>query len=419
MRQAKRRANTILAVAAGLFIVALVLKYYYPGNKLAAAFLIINEASLAGGVADWFAVTALFRKPLGFPYHTALVPRNRERIIVALTQAIEQDFFNKQSIKDRISRANILDKLLQYAEKSTSKERVKIVLDKLILELAQTIDAESVGRYGERLLKIIFRRQSAAPQAAALLRGVLQGKKGEEFYLAVLNELASIVREEKTKDIIYNYLKQFKKSTARKNWLASLITGVLEGLDGINLEDAATALQQELIRTIDEVAEPEHPVRQWFLTELTKIAENLETSEWAVIIDEWKNDQLDRLSLAEPLTALTQAILAAVRQPSAYRDSVVDWLASQLESYWHRFKNSNDLQSQAEIYLKTLLVDILDKEHSLVGQVAGSALRKLSDEELIKFIEDKAGEDLDWIRINGVIVGGLIGLILAVFKCLV
>lgn len=419
MRPVKRQANTVLAVAAGLFAGALAFKYYYPGNELAAALLMISEASLAGGVADWFAVTALFRKPLGFPYHTALVPRNRERIIVALTHTIEQDFFNKQSIAERLNQVQILDKLTAYAGTYISKASVRAVLDKLLAELAQTIDPGAVGRYGERLLKIILRRQSAAPQAAALLRWTLQEEKGGDFYTAVVNELAVMVRQEGTKAAIYNYLEQLKRKTAKKNWLASLVTEVLEGMDGINLDDAATALHEELIRTIDEIAGPEHPMRQWFQEELKEVTVNLETPEWAAIIDEWKNGQLVRLSLAGPLTALAQAILETFKQPSAYRNSVADWLAGQLASYWQRLKESPLRQKQAEIYLKALLADIMDKEHSLVGQVAGSALRKLSDEELIQFIEDKAGEDLDWIRINGVIVGGLAGLVLAVIQWLV
>lgn len=419
MRPVKRQANTVLAAAAGLFAGALTLKYHYPGNELAAALLTISEASLAGGVADWFAVTALFRRPLGFPYHTALVPRNRERIIEALTRTIEQDFFNKQSIAKRIHQVDILDKLTAYAGTHMSKAGVRTVLDTLLAELAQTIDPGAVGKYGERLLKIILRRRSAAPQAAALLRWTLQEEKGGGLYTAVVNELAVMVRQEGTRETIYNYLEQLKQETAQKNWLASLVTGVLEGMDGINLEDAATALHEELIRTIDELAGPEHPVRQWFQEELEEVAVNLETPEWAAIIDDWKNGQLARASLAAPLTTVVQAILEAFKRPSAYRDSVVDWLASQLASYWQQVKESTLLQQRAETYLKTLLTDIFDKEHSLVGQVAGSALRKLSDEELNQFIEDKAGEDLDWIRINGVFVGGIAGLVLAVVQWLI
>ncbi len=419
MKPVKRQANRVLAAAAGLFAGALALKYHYPGNELAAALLTISEASLAGGVADWFAVTALFRRPLGFPYHTALVPRNRERIIEALTRTIEQDFFNKQSIADRIHQVNILDKLTAYAGTRISKAGVRTVLDTLLAELAQTIDPGAVGKYGERLLKVILRRQSAAPQAAALLRWTLQEEKGGELYTAVVNELAVRCAQEGTREAIYNYLEQLKQNTAQKNWLASLVTGVLEGMDGINLEDAATALHEELIRTVDELAGPEHPVRQWFQEELKEVSVNLETPEWAAIIDDWKNGQLARASFAGPLTAVVQAILEAFKRPSAYRDSVADWLAGQLASYWQQVKESTLLQHRAETYLKTLLTDIFNKEHSLVGQVAGSALRKLSDEELNQFIEDKAGEDLDWIRINGVFVGGIAGLVLAVVQWLV
>ncbi len=419
MRAGKQRANMVLAVVFGLFVVALALRYRYPGNELTAALLTVTEASLAGGVADWFAVTALFRKPFGFPYHTALVPRNRERIIEALTRAIEQDFLSKESIKARLDQVNMLDKLIVYAKTYDVRTSVRSAINKLLAELGDTIDPSAVGKYGERLLKVMLKRHSVAPHASALFRWVLQEERGEELYTAVVKELAVMVRQDKIRNIIYNYLEQLKQKTAQKNWLSSVITGLMESIDGINLDDAAAVLHQELIRTVDELVEAEHPVRLWFQDELKDIAQKLEMTEWETMVNDWKDGQLARFALAEPLTVLAEAVLAALKQPSSYRNSVNEWLIDQMEGYWKRFKESAALQSQAETYLKTLLVRIIDQEHSLVGKVASSALHKLSDEGLIEFIEDKAGDDLDWIRINGVIVGGGAGLVLAGVRLLV
>ena len=116
-----------------------------------------------------------------------------------------------------------------------------------------------------------------------------------------------------------------------------------------------------------------------------------------------------RLELAQPIGVLADTVLTACKQPTVFREQVVDWLTDQLASYWQQFKENQALQSRAEDYLKMLILLVVEQEHALIGKIARRSLSKLSDEDLNQFIEDKAGEDLDWIRINGVMIGGLVG----------
>ncbi|HWR41871.1 DUF445 domain-containing protein [Sporomusa sp.] len=419
MRAVRGRANQALAAAAGLFVIALALTSSYPGNWWTNALLTVAEASLAGGVADWFAVTALFRRPLGFPYHTALIPRNRERLIEGLARAVEKDFLSKESINVRLIEANIIKQVLTHTESISIRPFIRQAADKLIDGLVQTFNPDTAVKYSERMIKLVLKHQSAAPHAEDVVRWSLEQGRGRQIYLAIIGELAILAREEKTRDTIFLYLEQVKQKTAKKNWLSAMVTGFMETIDGINLTDAADALHQELIKTVDELQDEDHPVRHWFEDQLSELTMRLETPEWETAINGWKDSLVTRISLTEPLTALIQAVLNALRQPSEYRHYVAEWLAGHVESSWEQFKQSPTMQMQAETYVKVLIRNMIDNEHHLVGKVASRALQKLSDEDLNRFIEDKAGEDLEWIRINGVIVGGLAGLGLAVFKALV
>lgn len=418
MRTARKRANVVLSAAAGLFVAALLLKQIYPNHWLASAFLTVTEASLAGGVADWFAVTALFRRPLGFPYHTALIPRNRERIIQALAHTIEQDFLNKQAIKERLQQVQFINKLLVYAEGYEMSSIIREMVDRLVKEIAENIEPEVVGRYGERILKLVLKRQPVAPEAAEMLRWLFEQGRAGEFYTAVHQEISGIVRQDKTRKAILSYLEQIKQKTAQKNWLSSLITGFMETIDAINLEDAATALHQELIKTVDDLEAADSPLRLWFQEELQAVSTRLQTPEWEHIINNWKDGLLNRIDLTEPISLLAFNLRQTLMQPSDFRSNTALWLAEQIENYWLRFKESTELQNQAEEYIKNLLAAMLDQEHHLVGDVASHALSKLSDDDLNKFIEDKAGQDLDWIRVNGVVVGGLAGIGLVAIRLL-
>lgn len=418
MKSVKRRANAVLAAAASLFVVALAVKVNYPHSVLATAFLTMTEASLAGGVADWFAVTALFRRPLGFPYHTALIPRNRERVISALVKAVEQEFLSKESIKARINQVKLLDKIIDYSRNTALRPVVRSLMERAIIELAETLDPHDIGRLGEKIGKLLLQRQSLVPYVVAGVSWVLQQGKDKEIYVAVIDKVAKLIRRPQTSDAIYRYLEEVKEKTTSKNWLSSLITGFMELTDGINLPDAADALQQELIKAVDDLRSEQHPMQLWFQEELATIAMRMETPEWQLAIDNWKNDLLCRLELAEPLGVLADTVLTACKQPTIYREQVVDWLTDQAASYWHQFKDNKALQNRAEDYLKMLLLLVVEQEHGLIGKIASRALNKLSDEDFNKFIEDKAGEDLDWIRINGVMIGGLVGTGLALVMML-
>lgn len=418
MKTVRRRANVVLAAAAALFGIALTLKVNYPYSPLATAFLTITEASLAGGVADWFAVTALFRKPLGFPYHTALIPRNRERVISALVKAIEQEFLSTQAIKARIDQVHLLEKIIAYSKGTPMRPLVRPLIEKAVAGLVESLDPNTIGKLGERVVKLLIKRQSLVPYVAAGIARVLEQGKGTEVYLAIIDKIAVLIERQETREAIYHYLEEVKEKTAAQNWLSSLITGFMELTDGINLEDAADALQQELITAIAELRQEQHPVQLWFEKELATIAIKLETPEWQEAIDTWKDDLLNRLELAQPIGALADTVLAVCKQPTVYREQVVDWLTEQAGSCWRQFKENKALQSRAEDYLKMLILLVVEQEHALIGKIARRSLTKLSDEDLNQFIEDKAGEDLDWIRINGVIIGGLVGAGLALAKLL-
>ena len=91
-------ADTTLVCAAACFLMAVGFKIVYADSILAEGFLFVTEAAMVGGIADWFAVTALFKKPLGFPFHTAILPRRREDFVKASVQMVQKEFFSRRTL---------------------------------------------------------------------------------------------------------------------------------------------------------------------------------------------------------------------------------------------------------------------------------------------------------------------------------
>ncbi|BBB90864.1 MAG TPA: DUF445 domain-containing protein [Methylomusa anaerophila] len=424
----KQKANIILALAFLVFSLAVAVKYYYPAGFWARLLLTVAEASLVGGIADWFAVTALFRKPLGFPYHTALIPRNRQRIIAALANAVERDFLSKESIKARLEKARVMEWIIKQADSRRTGVRLRRFISQIVEEAIATINPAVVGKYLNQAIKNALKSQPIATYAAAGARWAQGEDKDRLLYEAILDELIELVRDSKTREAIFFYLEGIKQKEANKTWLASVLTGVMEQTDSLNLVDAAIALQNEIIIALAEMrVEQNHPIWLWFREELTVVVENLETNEnWIAATDLWKDGVLNRIDLSEPLAAAAASALHSLggSQTAApagsvsrgdSRQFIVDSIMTEIEKYWEKFKNNRKMMNQVETYIRELILQIVDNEHHLIGEAVQTALNRLTDEDLNYFIEDKAGDDLQWIRINGVVVGAVVGLFLTLF----
>ena len=105
-------ADTTLLCAALFFLMAVGFKITFPGNVFAEGFLFVTEAALVGGIADWFAVTALFKKPLGFPFHTAILPRRRKDFVKASVVMVQQEFFSRRTIFKKLGDFKLMPRIV-------------------------------------------------------------------------------------------------------------------------------------------------------------------------------------------------------------------------------------------------------------------------------------------------------------------
>ena len=108
------KADKTLLAAFVIFVFALALHLDRPQNLVAGGFLFCAEAALVGGIADWFAVTALFKKPLGFPYHTAILPRRRPQFVKACVTMVQREFFSRRKIFYHLEKFHMLPLLLAW-----------------------------------------------------------------------------------------------------------------------------------------------------------------------------------------------------------------------------------------------------------------------------------------------------------------
>ncbi len=406
----RRRANRVLGLVFCLFAAAAGGKYLYPDNIAARLLLIVAEAALVGGIADWFAVTALFRRPLGFPWHTALIPASREKIIVAIAAAVQNELLSKESIKQRLAGVRLVDLVIKWLE----EEDRQALLPGLAARYAQAawdnIDIPAVARFGQKWLKASLHEADLSAYGRQGLAWALAAGRADRLIGHLLAALTAAVNQDSTRHAIERHLTRYSR-TAAQNWWQKLVLSLAEATDTVNLSEAAAVLHAELLLILRDLAVDDHPVRVWARARLAAAAARLEDDPgWAADIDAWQKGLAGRLRLEETLAAVV-----ALATRNAPPDWPAAWAARQAEKLWTAFRADPDLQDWAEAQLQATLSRFIDSEHELVATVVRDALARLSDEDLSRFIEDKVGEDLAWIRINGSVVGGIVGLLLFLF----
>lgn len=404
----RRKANLVLAAVFGLFILAAVAKRQHPDTFWLKMAYAVAEAALVGGIADWFAVTALFRRPLGFPWHTAIVPRNRAKIVAAVAHAVQNELLEREAIKKRLDQVALLELVVGWLEGENRKEGIKAALGRHIRSFLEEADPAELAQAGERILGAAVRRISLARYAGAAIRQAVESGQADRLLDWLLAGLKSAAAGASARAAICRYLERQREAAAAQSWWRKLALSVAEAADALNLEEAGTALHGELLQLLEDLTDYGHPVRQAVRTRLAEAAAALETSpELAASIAEWQQGLGDRVDWKGTLTVVLEAVMADIDKEETARK-----IERQLEQLWLSLKTDAGLGAWVEQQLKAALGQFIDSEQEFAGLVVRDALGRLSDEDLSRFIEDKAGEDLAWIRINGSVVGGVVGLLL-------
>ena len=419
----RRLANRFLLVGFVLFLLFATLRVIWPDSLWIRAVLALVEAALVGGIADWFAVTALFRKPLGFPWHTALIPRNRAQLVEATAQMVQNELVSATALQHRLAGVRFMDLFVELMERRSVQMMLGNLILRLVREGMRRLDPPVMARQLEAVLKRYGADLKLTPLLTEAGQWALTNKKDEQLLDFLLVELSRQANQPATRQHIFRYLEARKTAAGEASLLNRLVIWLGEQTNALNVGEAADVLTRQLLVTLERLRDPDCESRQWIRGRLSGILEELgNRPEWQAALDTWKDNILEKTSLEEPLTHLLEAVRDAVApqlQPpdglaagSGAASPLTLWALAQLERYWHSFKTNRELQDWMETYVKEAVHKLVETEHAIIGVIVKDALNSLSDEDLNRFVEDKAGDDLQWIRINGSVVGAAVGLVL-------
>jgi uncharacterized membrane-anchored protein YjiN (DUF445 family) len=392
-------ATGLLLVMAAVFLVTRAFEPHYPWLGFVKAF---SEAAMVGGLADWFAVTALFRHPLGLPIpHTAIIPRNKDRIGEALANFLRENFLIPSVVARRMRRLDVAGTAGRFLQTPAGEgTRIRAGASRLIADIFESLDDERLGGIVKGAISARLHRTEIAP----LLGHALASAINEERHVPMLE--AAIRWTARALDANEQLIREMVHKKA--NWALKLA-----GLD-TRLADAIIDGLRKL--TVEMSTDPAHPVRLKVEEALAQLANDLQMrAETRERVEAIKEQLLDNKSVSLWLDALWQkgreAIIRAARNPDAV---LAGKLGEILKSMGGTLESDPRIRAAINQFARRAAVGMAASYGGSIVKLVSETIRGWDARTVTARLEAAVGRDLQYIRINGTLVGGLVGLVLYV-----
>ncbi|TPL97468.1 DUF445 domain-containing protein [Mesorhizobium sp. B2-3-10] len=404
LRRTKFVATAALALCVVVFALAKSFQSSYPWLGFVAAFA---EAATIGGLADWYAVVALFKRPLGLPIpHTAIIPENQDRIADNLGRFIEANFLAPEPVREKLAEVDfsaLVADWLADAERAAGLSRFVVRL------VPQTLAAvEQSGLRGfvtSRMLEQI-EKVPLAPLAAELLSALTDDRRHQKLFDEFIKVIGRFLNDEQA--------------------LATMRDKIREELPSLfNLFRADAYLLKKIVASagslLDEVrADPDHPMRAEFDRFAQSFVERLRTSkQYARRAEKMKRDFLARPEIRALAGDMWESLSLFIEQDAKAPNSLIrEHLANMFVEVGRHLAGDAQIRADMNQGFVVALASFVESQKSGVSKFIADQVKRWDLAQLTRLIEMNIGRDLQYIRFNGMIIGGLAGIVLYTIELL-
>jgi uncharacterized membrane-anchored protein YjiN (DUF445 family) len=400
----RRLATGVLVGAAALGVVVFPFRATWWGGWILA----IAEAGIVGGLADWFAVTAIFRRPLGLPIpHTALIPHNWELMAARVGVMVGGRVLTKEYVREEIARIDLAELLARGAERISRHDlerATRLVAGWAAEQLAPATTAELVAR-----LRRTLAMQPVAPMLATALRVARRQGWDQRLIDGALRVLAEAMERPEFRDtvgdVIDDLVARYRERLGVYPRLWMGLASVLGLLDRERLVAALHAGLREVAKDHD------HPLRRQGVEVLADLERRLdEDPALGARVEATKAELLRAPAVVELLDEATASLTRTLRAELAdERSELLAWLSERLDRARRALVADAELRRSLDAWVKARISELVERHHGRIAGFIENGVRALGPEGAVRLIEEHAGDDLQFIRVNGTVVGGLAG----------
>jgi uncharacterized membrane-anchored protein YjiN (DUF445 family) len=394
LRRMRLVATGLLGLMFAVFIVAWKLEGAFPWLGYVRAF---SEAGMVGACADWFAVVALFRHPLGLPIpHTAIVPQNKQRIGDTLGGFVVRNFFNPDEVEARLERIDTAGWVAGWLHDPQNVHRVSVWSRDLLPPAIELIGTAELRCASKQLIKNGIDSIAAAPLSARVLAVIIAQDQhvaafdwGLESAIAFIGENREMLRQ--------------RTGEKASSWLPRWVDAKLADLfiDG-------------LLETLVAARAAAHPWRDQYAAFLERLVTRLaEDAELYDRFEHVKSGVLDTKLVDDYLAWLASETETRLKFDWDTDDGVLaKWLEHGLTALGRWLDSSEGARQAINASARRLVMSTIVPHRDEIGNYVADVVARWDSQTLVNRLELTVGKDLQFIRINGTIVGGAVGLIL-------
>jgi uncharacterized membrane-anchored protein YjiN (DUF445 family) len=356
------------------------------------------EASMVGAIADWFAVTALFKHPLGLPIpHTAIIPNRKDQIGRSLGEFVQSNFLTRQVLSERLAGAHVGKRLGDWLGDEHNATRAGEGVSDALRGTLEVLDDRDVASALESLIERRVRAMPVAPLMGKAIDIAVEGGHHQRLLDAVLTGLSGFLDD--------NRLTFRARLEKESPWW------IPETIDDKLFAKIYSAVHRFMA---DVAADPDHEVRKSIEVRVVAFAQRLRDD--PVLLE--KGEELKTEVLAHPevrawlgslWAELKKNTIAALDDPSSELRQRVD---RSLTNLGKRLASDEELQAKVDDWVARAAGHVVDHYRGEVAEVISGTVAKWDAKATGERLELQVGRDLQFIRINGTIVGGLAGLVI-------
>ncbi len=394
----RRIATGLLLLMAVIFIFAKLFESVYSPLSFVRAFA---EAAMVGALADWFAVTALFKRPLGLPIpHTAIIQRNKDRIGGSIANFLEHNFMTREVISEELRDVDFAAAAAHWLGSPDNSRDLSRQIVSAIPAFLRMIEDEDVGNFMQQRVASALKNVRFAP---------------------FLGELLAILKAGQQHQIIFDHLLEFVGRALEKNrpYIRQKIHDksprwIPKSVD----EKFFERLLEEMNNILIEMKEEDSEWRGRFENAADQLIDNLRTSpEYEGKIAGLIKDTLDHPLFRSYTTQVWQDVKGRLLQDAVAEDShAVARLDQAIRAFAQALGQDQAVSDKLNHWLRAFATETIVNRRETIAELVKRVIRKWDAETISRKLELHVGKDLQYIRINGTLVGGMVGLLLHLFS---
>ncbi|PNH21983.1 DUF445 domain-containing protein [Megasphaera hutchinsoni] len=398
-------ANYILGIAVVALLLAYPVRTLFWGGMITH----VAGAALIGGLADWYAVTALFRKPLGISFKTALIPNSKERIAEMARHMVEKEILTVPNMYNVLKHHPILATTLNYLHTENGFRAAERISGQVLNTFLYTVDMRTIVRIFADVGGKAVENIDLAPIMSKAIRIGLRGESGKDFLDFMILHLMTLVQSDTMKKYMGEIYEASIHQYANRHPFVKLFIKPLLKSEIFSPRTVSEKISQKVLEVLREAQKPESIKRDAALRYLWKQVDRFEFNEdWKNSLDEYKNRMYKNVVIRPDTKEAWQRYIQDPDRQKRVCTSAATYVIQKLESW----RESPDRIEQVNRTALALVAKELKRLQLWFGATAEQEILKYDSHYLAEQLESRIWYDLQMIRINGSLVGAVLGAVI-------